>query len=253
MERVTLIAGMAQQGKTTLALRVIVAESPHVIVLDQVRSKPFQGVPLAWDSWESLAAFLASERADGRWIGCLRTMEFADYGAALRAAPCYRHTALLVDEALSFTTDPETLDALVKCARSNAHFGNGLGVPLVLTAQRPGDLPPDVRSQVTRWYSFRQEEPRDLTYLAERCSPSFAEEVAGLPPHEYRVFPPLAASESRRATQAVEESNAYEQGEGSGDVRRRSAGRPGGAPDVPEIQSDSASPRPHQVREGVHV
>jgi len=245
MERVTLIAGMAQQGKTTLALRVVLAESPRVIVLDPVRSKPFKSVPLAWDSWDELAAFLASPQATGRWIGCLRTMEFADYGMAMRAAPCYRHTALLVDEALSFTTDPETLDALVKCARSNAHFGNGLGVPLVLTAQRPGDLPPDVRSQVTRWYSFRQEEPRDLTYLAERCSPSFAEEVAGLPPHEYRVFPPLTA--------AVEENQDHVEGESRRDVRGRSAGRAGRAPDVPEVQSDPAPPRPHQVREGVHV
>ncbi len=247
LERVTLVTGMAQQGKTTLAFKVVRAESARVIILDPVRSKPFRDVPLVWESWDDLAEFLASNPdAGGRWVGCLRSLEFSDYVAALKAAPCYRHTTLFVDEALTFTADQSSLQPLVKCARMNAHFGHGIGMPLVLTAQRPGDLPPDVRSQVTCWYSFRQEEPRDLAYLAERCSPSFAAEVAGLPPHEYRVFPPT--------TKAVEENQSHGQGESGADLHGGSAGRAGGVADVPEAESDSASPRSHQVAgEATHV
>lgn len=239
MERVTLVTGMAQQGKTTLALKLVQRESARVVILDPARSKPFNTLPLQWHSFRDLAEFLRSERAGGKWIGCLRSLEFSDYVAALHAARCYRHTTLLVDEALTFASDPDALEPLVTAARTNAHFGNGIGVPLVLTAQRPGDLPPDVRSQVTGWFSFRQEEPRDIQYLSERCSPDFATRVAELAPHKYLVFPP---------TEAVKYGdNDNGQGQSSGNVRGRRAVGARGAPDVPEAESDPETSGTHEV------
>jgi hypothetical protein len=239
MERVTLVCGMAQQGKTTLALRIVEdSDAPRVIILDPVRSKPFNHIALQWRSWAELAAFLHSDASGGKWIGCLRSIESSDYTAALHAARYYRHTTLLVDEALTFASDPEALPPLVVAARANAHFGNGIGVPLVLTAQRPGDLPPDVRSQVTGWYSFRQEEPRDLQYLSLRCSPDFALRVAELEPHKYLVFPP---------TEAAVNGDSYEQGEARSGIRAGGARGAGVPPDVPEAESDSETPGAHEV------
>lgn len=219
MPRVTLIVGQAQQGKTTLALKVLRQEAVRGLILDPVRSKPFSGMEPTFPSWGTLCQFLASTKASGRWIVTLRSMDFPDYVWALRAAPYYRHVTLLVDEGLTFAQDRDAYDPLVKLCRMNAHFGGGLGVPVLITAQRPMDLPADVRSQADRWFSFRQEEPRDLQFLSERCSPSFAEQVAGLAPHKFLIFPP--------SSEAAEESNDDGQGKKRSDVYGRSAGSPG--------------------------
>jgi hypothetical protein len=196
MARVTLVVGQAQQGKTTLALAILQQEAVRGLILDPVRSKPFTNLPGArvFPSWTALCTFLGSREAEGRWTVLLRSLEFEDYTWALRAAPFYRHVMLLVDEGLTFAQDKEAYDPLVKLCRMNAHFGGGLGVPAIITAQRPMDLPADVRSQADRWYSFRQEEPRDLQFLSERCSPDFADQVAGLGPHQYLTFPPTSAA-----------------------------------------------------------
>lgn len=216
----TLVVGQAQQGKTTLALAILRAEAVRGLILDPVRSKPFTNLPGARvvSSWTELCKFLAGREAEGRWIVVLRSLEFSDYIWAVRAAPYYRHVTLLVDEGLTFAQDRDAYDPLVKLCRMNAHFGGGIGVPALITAQRPMDLPADVRSQADRWYSFRQEEPRDLQFLSERCSPNFADQVAGLGPHQYLTFPPTEAA-SLKGTE-------HEQAESGGGVR---AGGPRGA------------------------
>lgn len=197
MARVTLIVGQAQQGKTTLALAILKKEAVRGLILDPVRSKPFTGLAPTFDSWKALASFLASDKANGRWLVSLRSMEFEDYTWVLRAAPFFRHVTLLVDEGLTFSQDAEALPPLIKCCRMNAHFGGGIGVPLLITAQRPMDLPADIRSQADRWYSFRQEEPRDLEFLSQRCAPAYADQVAVLAPHQYLTYPPTEAARSK--------------------------------------------------------
>lgn len=231
MARVTLVVGQAQQGKTTLALAILRREAVRGLILDPVRSKPFTNLPGARtvSSWMELCTFLGKPEANGRWIVVLRSLEFTDYIWAVRAAPYYRHVTLLVDEGLTFAQDRDAYDPLVKLCRMNAHFGGGLGVPALITAQRPMDLPADVRSQADRWYSFRQEEPRDLQFLSERCSPNFADQVAGLGPHQYLTFPPAATLEGADNEQA-------ESGRG---LRAGSSGRAGPPAHDPAAERDS--------------
>lgn len=195
--RVVLVLGKAQQGKTTLAYKLVKNTSQRTLVLDPVRSKPLtesigQQDAGAFSTWAELAAFLASDSASGKWCAVLRSTSEADYARALQAAPYYRHVTLLVDEALWFVDSGSCYEPLKRCARANAHFGGGVGVPLWLTAQRPMDIPPDIRSQATQVISFRQEEPRDLAFLSERFSPSFAESVAELNDHRWLADPPLS-------------------------------------------------------------
>lgn len=192
--RVTLVLGQSQQGKTTLALKMLRERSRRLLVLDPVRSTPFQEIlrqpgALAFPSWAALRSFLVT--ASGPWVAVLQSPHDSDYAAALRAAPYYRHVTILADEALWFTGVDVCYDALVKVSRANAHFGGGIGVPLWVTAQRPMDLPPDIRSQATQIISFRQDEPGDLTFLSKKCSPSFAGEVAALGKHQWAAYPPL--------------------------------------------------------------
>lgn len=197
--RVVLVLGKAQQGKTTLAYRLTSHTSRRLLVLDPVRSRPLtdaigQRDAEPFSTWAALAAFLASESANGAWRAVLRSVNESDYARALQAAPYYCHVTLLVDEALWFVDSAACFPALVRCARANAHFGGGIGVPLWLTAQRPMDVPPDIRSQATQVVSFRQEEPADLKFLSERFGPSFAESVAGLGDHRWNADPPLGDS-----------------------------------------------------------
>lgn len=244
MARVTLISGQIQTGKTTLALELLKRECVRGLILDPVRSKPFtlHQPPLRMvTSWRDLTQFLGSPEARGRWIVCLRSREQDDYFYALEAAPHYRHVTLLVDEGLWFAQDQDLMEPVVRCCRMNAHFGgkaNGedaTGMPLLITAQRPGDLPPDVRSQADRWFSFRQEEPRDLLYLSERCSPDFATQVAGLGPHQWLSFPPPLSSAEKGHTDAS--------GERSPVLRAGRFGRASGASYGAAAQRDSETPR----------
>lgn len=230
MYRVTLVTGQAQQGKTTLALALARKEAARLLILDPIRSKPFRPVVTTWRNWPELRSFLEGREARGRWEGKLSSQNFPDYTEALAHAPFYRHVTILVDEGMLFAGDLEAGEYLINASRMNAHYGGGLGVPLIITAQRPNDLPRDVRSQVDRWFSFRQEEPGDLKYLAERCNPDFAAKVAGLPPHQWLQFPPSKAV-------AGEEADGHaRQGVSLGDGR--GAGHPRSPADVPEDQPD---------------
>lgn len=242
MARVTLVVGQAQQGKTTLALALLRAEAVRGLILDPVRSKPFTNLPGAREvrSWTELCRFLAGREAKGRWIVLLRSQEFTDYIWAIRAAPYYRHVTLLVDEGLTFAQDRDAYDPLVKLCRMNAHFGGGLGVPAIITAQRPMDLPADVRSQADRWLSFRQEEPRDLQFLSERCSPQYADAVAGLSLHQYLVFPSAAINGK---------GTANEQAQNSRGVHGVGPGRAGAAAHDPAAERDPEAAGPDGRRE----
>lgn len=194
--RVVLVLGKAQQGKTTLAWKLLRDDAVRLLALDPVRSRPFSEAiarqdARAFSTWTDLSVFLAGVSANGKWRAVLRSQDEADYVYALQNAPFYRHVTLLVDEGLWVVDSKDAYPWFKKAARANAHFGGGLGVPLWITAQRPTDLPPDVRSQGTQVISFRQDEPRDLAFLAERFSPSFAEEVAALGNHRWVAYPPL--------------------------------------------------------------
>lgn len=164
---------------------------PRLLILDPVRSKPFTALirkgAHQFATWTELSRFLAS--ANGRWVAVLRSMDSSDYTKALENAQFLRHATVLADEALTLVSDTETREKLTKVARANAHFGNGIGVPLWVTAQRPMDLAPNVRSQATCFISFRQDEPSDLTFLAQRCNAEFAEKISQLNGHEWLSYP----------------------------------------------------------------
>jgi hypothetical protein len=198
--RVTLVAGMPQQGKTTLALRVGSREAKRLLVMDPTRSivlATVQGVP----SWEILARWLGTPGAANKWAVALRSQEPADYVELLRHLKYLRHTTVLVDEALTFTSDPEALTWLVRAARTGAHYGDGTGLNLILTAQRPVDLPRDMRAVITRLYVFQTREPGDLEWVAKFTQdPDIAAKVAGLPPHAFVEYP---APTRRLASESV--------------------------------------------------
>lgn len=229
--RVVLVLGQAQTGKTTLAWRLLKRLAPRVLALDPVRSKPLtaavsQRDAVAFLSWAALASFLAGESQPRNWRAVLRSPEENDYAMTLHMAPYFRHVTILADEALwLFGSAANT--PLIKCSRANAHFGGGIGVPLWLTAQRPMDIPPSVRSQADQIISFRQAEPRDLGFLSERCTPDFAECVAALGPHQWAAYPPLPDVE--RGSEHAERQGDYRGG------NRRAAGD-GDFSGVPESQ-----------------
>lgn len=192
--RVTLVAGQPRQGKTTLALAVARREAPRRLVLDTVRSRALRSVP-GVPSWAKLARWLASgEAARPSWEIALRSPQPSDYAAVLRYAEHYRRVTILVDEVLLLASDRDALPWLVKAARAGAHYGDGAGVSLVMTAQRPYDIPPDVRSCLTRLLVFQTREPGDLEYISRfTLDPELAARVAGLAPHEFLEFPPTTS------------------------------------------------------------
>jgi hypothetical protein len=244
--RVTLVAGQPRQGKTTLALAVARREAGRLIVLDPVRSKALRSVTSA-DSWARLARWLAESPAarGDRWEIALRSDDPADYAATLRYAKHYRHVALLLDEVLTFTSDRDALPWLVRAARASAHFGGGAGVTLYMTAQRPYDIPPDVRACLTRLFVFATREPGDLEYISRfTLDPDLAAQVAGLAPHHYLEFPPTTGRRSEPETlDGMEEKT----DESVPDGGTRGGGAARAVPSGSEDQPHSPSPRRAQV------
>lgn len=226
-ERVTLITGMPQQGKTTLALYLARREWSRVIVLDFIRSRALSGVTPAFHSWAALAHWLANASARSpRWCVALRSAEAADYAALLKAARYLRHVLLLCDEAPRICTVPDALLPLVEAAQVGAHFGGGTGVGLFLTAQRPMNVPPDVRSQAERCISFRQREPADLEWLAKSFDRDFATQLPLLADHRYAEYPPVSSED---VDHERDDQDDRDRGGGGGSARR-------GRADVPEVQ-----------------
>ncbi len=237
LERVTLIVGMPQQGKSTLALYKARREWARVIVLDFVRSRTFDGICPTFQSWAALAHWLAHASARSpRWCVALRSAEPQDYVGVLRAAKHLRRVLLVCDETGRICTVPGALEPLVEAAQVGAHFGGGTGVGLYLTAQRPINVPPDVRSQAERVISFRQREPADLEWLAKSFDREFSAQLPLLADHRYAEYPPVSPSE-----------DAHEHGQGDRD-RSRDGSRLGrrGA-DVPEGQPDPLPPGSDEV------
>jgi len=229
--RVTLVAGQPRQGKSTLALAVARQDHNRIIVLDPVRSPALSSVR-GVSSWVELAKWLVSPPASGdRWEIALRSPNPADYVETLRYAEHYRFVVLLVDEVLTFTSDREALPWLVKVARTGANFGGGAGVMLILTAQRPYDIPPDVRACMTRLLMFATREPGDLEYISRfTLDPELAERVAGLAPHKHLEFPPPPSEK-----ETTEDESVLSRG-------TRSGRAVGGVPDGPKAEPDSSPP-----------
>lgn len=231
--RVTLVAGMPRQGKTTLALEVARREAHRLLVLDPARSEVLASVE-GFGSWAELATWLQTPAADGKWERALRSKEPADYALTLRHLEYLRHTTVLVDEVLTFTGDLEALPWLTKAARTSAHYGGGTGLNLLMTAQRPKDVPPDVRAMVTRLFMFQTREPGDLEWLAKFTQdPSIVERVGELPAHAWLEYP--------SSTREGDTNDEHErQGAAVGNGRRGAA--VGAVPAGAEVQPDSPAP-----------
>jgi hypothetical protein len=230
MAWVTLTVGQIQQGKTTLALYQAIHESRRVIVLDLARAKPFDRITPAWQfrHWAPLARWLVNDSANyRRWCLTLRSDEPMEYVALLQAAPKMREVLLLVDELPKLLSVPEAVGPVTRVAQTGANMGGGRGVRLRITAQRPLNVPPNIRSQAERIESFRQREPGDLAWLEQFAGEAFATEVAGLGSHQWRSFPP---NEGARTGRAGDESRSLAGRRGD------RAGDPGGPPAPGEVQ-----------------
>lgn len=191
--RVTLICGITQQGKSTLALHRAVHEWPRTIVLDSARSRVFDRISAGghFASWPELARWLVEHGSTlRRWCVALRSKDPTDYAAVLRAAELFRGILILCDETHKLCRIPGVKEPLELAALTGAHYGGGVGVGLYMVSQRATSVPINIRSQADRVISFKQREPRDLAWLAEWSGDeAWAASVAGLAEHEHTEYP----------------------------------------------------------------
>lgn len=69
--------------------------------------------------------------------------------------------------------------------RKIIRFGRHSSISLYATTQRPPEIPPVIRSQLTKLISFAQHEPNDLKYIAQAANKDFADRLKGLGEYRY--------------------------------------------------------------------
>lgn len=66
-----------------------------------------------------------------------------------------------IEEMANYMTLPHRIAYIRKLVR----FGRHSSISLYATTQRPADIPPVIRAQITKFISFRQHEPRDIEWI----------------------------------------------------------------------------------------
>jgi hypothetical protein len=73
------------------------------------------------------------------------------------------NVTLAIEEIANYMTLPHRRDYLRKIVR----FGRHSAISLYATTQRPADISPVIRAQITKFISFRQHEPRDIEWIRQ--------------------------------------------------------------------------------------
>lgn len=118
---------------------------------------------------------VANERLNAFRYGRIMPGDLADLGnAAFAAGRC----SLIVEECAIIFRRNEKLPTWAERA---IFMGRHRSLNLVLIAQRAAKIPIDIRSQATRFITFKQTEPDDVAAIAERFGNDVYDEIPMLP------------------------------------------------------------------------
>lgn len=105
----------------------------------------------------------------------------ADFERCCRAIECANSLVFAVEEIEQFSSPhylPRELERIVALGRHRE-------LSLFCTTRRPPSLHPLIRSQAHQVISFRQHEPRDVTWLREFCGEEASKQVTQLKNFKY--------------------------------------------------------------------
>lgn len=177
--------GRREVGKTTLAYYLI-SKSPRRVIFDP--RGLFPATVRAMDSEQVFNQFELVRQ--GRATEIVITPDSDLQGCFDQACSCIKEylqegkdgIAFLIDE-LRFVpdTDGPALNWILRCATRDS-------VAVVFTCHRPVDVSVDIRAISDVWCVFQMTQENDLRVVAERCSPSMAQQVSKLPPRHFLAW-----------------------------------------------------------------
>lgn len=194
---VILVTGKTGSGKSTLFRKMILKEK-RFIILDTLSEYKELSPPFPALFIDDLA-LLYDCLADYHHSPFRIVFDPEDPEAVLKLASgqeisvfeeacklVYTHlenVTLGVEEIASLVSPGFAPEYLRKIIR----FGRHSSISLFATTQRPPEIPPVIRSQLTKLISFAQHEPNDLKYIAQAATQDFASRLKGLSAYRYLV------------------------------------------------------------------
>lgn len=183
-----IIIGRRELGKTTLADRMLKG-LPLRFVIDARRMIQQRDSSIIYENYVAGASDAMYEAIDsqGQYTEVIYQPHEDDLEAAFvvwtrtikNIAIEYHHLRIgvLVDEASFYNLNDATFQWLAKCTpRDNVH--------IFITAHRPTDIPPKIRSIADHWFVFHMTEKSDLDRIAEK-SPEAADAASKLRDRDY--------------------------------------------------------------------
>jgi len=180
------ITGKTGSGKSTL-LRKMLADKKRLIIFDTISeyselSPPYPAL-FVHDISQLYDYFAKNHSRDFRVVfdpedpEQVLTLkdgsEITVFEEAARLIYTHLDSMILgVEEMANFMTGSRTPEYLRKITR----FGRHSALSLYTTTQRPADVHPLIRAQITKLISFKQHEPRDIDWLKQ----VIGEEALGL-------------------------------------------------------------------------
>lgn len=178
-----VIIGRREKGKTTLADRMLKALSLR-FVIDARRMIRQRDQSIIYENYVAGAADAMYEAigSDGQYTEVIYQPHEDDIQDAFRLwTRSIKNIAIefpdlrigvLVDEASFYDLNDAAFQWLAKCTpRENVH--------IFITAHRPTDIPPKIRSIADHWFVFHMTEKSDLDRIAEK-SPEAADAASKL-------------------------------------------------------------------------
>ena len=157
MRDVLIIVGQSGSGKSHFTKNVILPEYPRKITYDPMNEYEGQYFPQLDELIDHCLAHP---------VFSVRTDDFESFDLICETAYNIENCCLTVEEIQRVVMPgqkppPEFLDIVFRGRHKN--------VSLIAIAQRASSININIRSQFTRFISFRQSEPNDLSYIYDIC------------------------------------------------------------------------------------
>lgn len=159
--KIILITGKTGTGKTKL-VKQLVGVFPKVIILDTI-GEYSESSYIIYDSFNDLCLHRLHNTLYDYTV-VLRDFDENDIEFICQYAKIHTDVCIVIEEFEKYVENLNSFPELEDVIRRGRHYD----VSMIVISQRVPDFPPTVRSQISTFITFKQDEPIDLKHLQDR-------------------------------------------------------------------------------------